>query len=232
MINQRIEDAIDNEISHFQVHHPEFEKDYEAKYVIPLGPELSANLNNDPGVRALTARVISFGMVQSAKNSSGGKYIGIDPDRENEVTHLADQIIEGEFLNPKDKNKILIGKKLQERLKVKLNSKIVLTCQDTAGNIVAGAFKVKGIYSMYNAGIEKTNIYLHQRDLSDLLGINGSVHEIAGLVHDLDQLDTFLSEKAKGENVLVEDWMEIAPELAMMSQNHSLKQSTNLSIRR
>jgi ABC-type lipoprotein release transport system permease subunit len=219
MINQRIEDAINNEISHFQVHHPLFDEDYEAKYIIPSGIEIASDIKQDDEVEALTARVISFGMVQSAKNSAGGKYIGIDPENENTVTNLADQVIEGEFITKNDKNKILIGRKLQEKLKVKLNSKVVLTCQDTAGNIVAGAFKIKGIYSMYNTGIEKTNIYMRQEDLAELLDMKGSVHEIAGLVKDPRSLDIFLSGLSFLDSILIEDWKAIAPELALMIES-------------
>ena len=217
MIDQRMRDAIDNEVSHLQVHQPDFEVDYEVKFIIPDGKELLIELKKREEVKNIADRVISFGMVASAKNSLGGKFIGVDPDSEIQLTKLDQRIVEGSYFEAGDKNKVLIGKKLAEKLKVRLNSKIVLTCQDTSGNIVAGAFKVKGLYTMYNSAIEKTNIYLLQKDLSKLVEATDQIHEIAVLVHEPEQLDQLVGElRNQNPEVKIEGWKEISPELGMM----------------
>ena len=39
MIEQRVKTAITTELSHIQLHHPEFRKDYDVKYILPKGRE-------------------------------------------------------------------------------------------------------------------------------------------------------------------------------------------------
>ncbi len=150
MINQRLEDAIGSEISHLQLHHPKFNEDYDPRFFMAESSTVITSIEDHPDVVGVSGRVLVNGMASSASSSSGGKFIGIDPEKENAVTKLAQQLVEGEYLTNKDKNKVVVGQKLADILNVKLRSKIVLTFQDTEGNIVAGAFRIKGIFKSYN----------------------------------------------------------------------------------
>ena len=40
MIEQRISSAIADELSHIQLHHPDFRKEYELKYLLPQGKKI------------------------------------------------------------------------------------------------------------------------------------------------------------------------------------------------
>jgi putative ABC transport system permease protein len=217
MINQRLEDAIGSEISHLQVHHPEFKKDYDPRFYL-LGSEKIMNaLENDAQVIGISARVLVNGMVASPITSTGGEFIGIDPEREDNLTHFSDNITEGEYLTLEDQNKVIIGKKLADKLKVKLRSKIVLTFQDAEGTIVAGAFRVKGIFRSYNSSLELSNLYVNSHDLSKLLNADGMVHEIAILLADAENVESFVSNlSAQYPTQLVESWRQLSPELRLM----------------
>ena len=48
---------------------------------------------------------------------------------------------------------------------MKLHSRIVLTLQTTAGDIIYGAFKVEGIYRTHNSDFDKQMIYVRRTDL-------------------------------------------------------------------
>ena len=220
MINQRLEDAIGNEISHLQLHHTEFYKDYDPKFHLDNGQQIMENIESHSSAKAYTGRVLVYGMAGSATNNTGGKFIGIDPDKEDEVTKLASMIVEGDYLQKQDRNKILVGKKLADKLKVKLRSKIVLTFQDVEGNIVAGAFRIKGIFKSYNSSLEESNLYTLDKDLSRLLNIQDQVHEIAVLLHDEEQVHTFVATLAgQYPEARVESWKEISPELGLMVES-------------
>lgn len=220
MINQRLEDAIGNEISHLQLHHEEFYKDYAPKFYLVNGEKVLEGLDSHPRVKASTGRVLTYGMVGSAANSTGGKFIGIDPTREDQVTQLSTKLTGGEYLQRSDKNKILIGKKLADKLKVKLRSKIVLTFQDINGDIVAGAFRIKGIFRSYNTALEENNLYALDQDLSRLLNAQHQVHEIAVLLQDEEQVDEYARDLSQQyPTARVESWKEISPELGLMVES-------------
>lgn len=217
MIEQRLRDAVENEVSHIQLHHPEFEKNNEVRYFIPSGSNTFNTIQNDPRIMATTARVVVFGMVASANTSAGGKFIGILPQLENETTGLAGKLTQGSYFEDDSRNKVIIGERLAEKLKVKIKSKIVLTFQDTSGSITAGAFRIIGLYTTYNSTYDETNIFLKAADLSDLLGTNLQYHEIAVLLKDPDSLDPVKKELAtEFPATAVESWKELVPELGLM----------------
>lgn len=220
MIDQRLQDAVKNEISHFQMHHPEFERDNEVKYFLQEGSQMLREIQADDRVQAATGRVVINGMVSSANSSTGGKFIGIMPESEDAVTGLKDKLTQGNYLDNESRNKVIIGEKLADKLKVSLRSKIVLTFQDSTGNILAGAFRIIGLYKTYNSLYDETNIFVRGADIGRLVNLPGEFHEIAALVHEPETLDTIVHElNAKYPQAKTEDWKEIAPEISLMIES-------------
>ncbi len=216
VIDQRLKDAVSDEISHFQGHHPNFSRDFEVKYLVENAEELIHELDVDANVAAASSRVVTHGVVASSKTSSGAKISGVDPVREQEVTKLADKVKDGTYFSDA-KNRTIIGKKLADKLGVKLRSKIVLTFQDANGDIASGAFRVAGIYETYNSGYDEINIFVKDKDLQDLLAVPNSYHEIAVLLNNVDSMEILLAHyRDKYNAILFEDWREIAPELGLM----------------
>lgn len=217
MMEQRLSDAIENEISHIQIHHPDYDADNDPKFFISQSQQLVNSLESSDKVGFVSARVIVFGMVNSASASAGGKLIGVNPLQEDKLTHISQLISEGEYLTSQDKNKIIIGERLANKLKVKVRSKVVLTFQDAERNIVAGAFRVKGIYESYNSSLEELNIYLNDKDLGLLLGNGINHHEIAMLLENSEDVDHYKQELAVANPKLkIETWKELSPELSLM----------------
>jgi ABC-type lipoprotein release transport system permease subunit len=217
MIDQRLQDAVENEVSHFQIHHPRFEDDNEARFLVPQGPELLTIIQKDPRVKSAGARVITYGMIGSAQTSTGGKFLGMDPPTEEALTGIKSKLTQGEYFQENSHNKVIISERLAQKLKVKLRSKIVLTFQDTTGNIVAGAFRIIALYKTYNTGYDDTHVFLKSADLWDLLGTQGQYQEIAVLLHDPQHLESILTElSALYPQGKFESWKELAPELGLM----------------
>jgi len=217
MIEQRLKDAVENEVSHLQLHHPEFDKDHEVRYFIPNAKNVFSSIEKDPSIKAVSARVVVFGMVASAQNSTGGKVIGVLPASENRVTGLKEKLTEGSYFEDDSRNKVIIGERLAEKLKVKIRSKIVLTFQDTTGSITAGAFRIIGLYKTYNSTYDETNIFVRAPDLSGLLNTSLQYHEIALLLKDPESMVAVKSAlETHFPDTKVESWKELAPELGLM----------------
>ncbi len=217
MMDQRLSDAIEHEISHIQLHHPEYQIDNNPEFDIDQSNQIVSDIQNNSSVKATSARVLAFGMINSPTSSAGAKLIGVNPVDEDNLTHIADLVIEGDYLSTDDRNKIIIGQKLAKKLKVKLRSKVVLTFQDQERNIVAGAFRIKGIYKSYNSAIEDLNIYSNGTDIKRLMGNGSQHHEIALLLEDPEQVENFKSELAQTHPTLkVESWRDLSPELRLM----------------
>ncbi|MDH3650699.1 MAG: FtsX-like permease family protein [Saprospiraceae bacterium] len=219
-IDQRLEDAVSSEVSHFQVHHPEFKKDNEAIYHVPQGAVLLQDLREDARVESVTARIVTFGVVASAITSTGAKFLGVLPDSEDKVTSLKSKLEQGAYFDVDDKNKVIIGQKLADKLGVKLRSKIVLSFQDLDRNIASGAFRIIGLYKTYNSTYDELNVFVKYGDLADLLEMEEGYHEIAAMANDPDSIDSITEELSiLYTGALIEDWKEISPELGLMVES-------------
>jgi len=217
MYQQYMREAVETQFSHIQIHAPRFEEeDNEVRYVLPNSSAIVRYVNTLEEVQAVTARTVSAGMISSPTTASGVTIYGIFPEDENNVTQLASRVTEGKYLDTSGRNPILIGEKLASKLKVKLRSKIVLTFQDSTGEIVASAFRVSGIYRSKNSTLDEMNVYVRTADLGQLLQTENAPHEIAILLKDdkADALKTSL--RNKFPETSVKTWKDLSPELELV----------------
>ena len=123
-------------------------------------------------------------------------------------------------------NPVVIGEKLATKLKVKVRSKIVVTIQNTSGDISYSAFRVAGIYKTNNSNFDLTNIFVRKKDLSDIIGMEVTqATEIAVLLTH-NNLTTTISKKIVSlfskeiseKKVVVRTWEKISPVLKMMNE--------------
>jgi ABC-type lipoprotein release transport system permease subunit len=217
MIEDHIESSINEYLSHIQIHEQAYDKTQPNSHFIPEGKQLLEQVSANKSIKASTGRTLVTGMVSSANAGSGVLIAGVIPDRESAVTGINTKIIEGDYFEGVKTNPVLIGKKLAEKLKVGLKSKIVLTFQDTNGEIVAGAFRVAGIYKTKNSKLDETNVYVKMDDVNRLLGFENEMNEIAILLNDNNELDDVkakIAAIAKGKKV--ETWKQLSSELEYM----------------
>lgn len=217
MYKQYIRETVDTQLSHLQLHHPGFEEDREVQYLLSDNLSMMDDIRKDDRVKAATARTVSTGMISSPTTASGVTINGIFPEEENSVTKLGSRIVAGKYLDSAGRSPVLIGKKLAVKLKVNLKNKIILTFQDTTGEIVAGAFRVAGIYQSKNTTLDEMNVYVRSSDLSQLLKVENAVHEVAILLKDDSNVDVVKEKLTKNfPDITIKTWKELAPELELV----------------
>ncbi len=211
-----IESAIDRELSHIQIHHPKFRDEKLVQQFIPNIDDIRKKLQNDHLISGYSERVIVEGVIFSPVATRGVKILGIEPSEEKKVTSIYKKIINGDYFTENKENQIVIGGKLAEQLKIKLNSKVVLSFQSMDNNLVASAFRVAGIFKTESSIYDASVVFVRKEELQSLLGAKDIVHEIAIRVKDISLIDTVKSRlRANITNTAVEDWKEIAPEYAL-----------------
>jgi putative ABC transport system permease protein len=216
MIEQRVTSAITSELSHIQLHHSEFRKEYELKHHLPKGKKMLEIIRNDNTVKATSARIIIKGMIASPSGSSGITINGIIPELEQQLTNLKGKIIKGNYFNPKKNNEIIVSEKLRKKLNLNLNKKTILTFQDKNGNLASAAFRIQAIYKTINAPYDDSNVFVKINDIDSLAGIPNEVNEIAVLLQSSKSLNETQSEfKQEFPGTEIMNWMEIAPELRL-----------------
>jgi ABC-type lipoprotein release transport system permease subunit len=216
MIEQRVNTAINSEVSHIQLHHPEFRKDYDITYFLPAGRSMLQKIQANPNVKSAAGRIIIKGMIASASGSSGITINGVMPKEEQDVTGLAGKIKEGNYFSSKKSNELITGEKQLKKLKLKLHHKAILTFQDKDGNIASGAFRVVGIFKTVNLPYDESNVFVKIEDVDSLSGIYQQLNEIALLLHNNKQLAVTQSLlKKQFPTTEIKNWMEISPEVGL-----------------
>ena len=217
MMKSRVRTVIDAEVGHLQIHDTSFKKDYEPQFVISNGVDILKNISSMAEVKLVAPRSIANGMLTTTTGSSGVQINGVIPALEYEASQLKKKIIEGNEFNPAKKNEVMVGKKLANKMKLKVGSKLVLTFTDTSGNIVSGAFRVAAVYQSDNAPLDERNVYVPMNDMNVLLGIGNAFHELVVLLKNDEDVKTVQQTlRKKFPAYEIETWREISPETDLL----------------
>ncbi len=223
LMKQRFVTGIEQHISHVQIHHPEYLKDQDIKYAVEEWESLSIQLSEAEEVVAFSGRTMVSGMLSTATLTTGISIIGIEPEMETRTTSLHNNIMEGDRLDNSLRNPILIGKKLADKIKAKVHSRIVLTFQDIDGEITSASFRVAGIYQTSNLALDERRVFVMQNDINQLLGSNLLVNEIGILLEEHEQASAFAEKyQALYPDLTVRTWSEISPELGYIHEMTSV----------
>lgn len=210
---------IKTQYSHVQIH----DKDFLANSDINAAFQretVEAKINKSGLPVKVAYRLNLTGMLASSHNAIGVTAKGVLPDEEMQVTdvwqHIPDTM--GVFLTDDTRNAIVISKKIAEKLKVRLHSRIVFTFQDVHGDLQSIAFRVDGIYKTTNAMFDEANVFVRYADVFSYTGLpEGAVHEAAILLSDIEAGTTITPQlKSMFPDLDVQQWDEINPALSMM----------------
>ena len=219
---QSLKDALNDYVSEIQIHHPEFSENYDLNRYIENSAELNEFILNIEGVKSVSSRVKILGMANSPANAIGTFINAIDPDTEKTVTDIYKRIADtaGTYFESDRKNPILISRKTAEKLKLKLNSKLVITFTENDSTFSGGAFRVCGIYKTYSSVFDEMNVFIRQSDLKKISSLPDNIsHETAiriPVAEDLEPVKNMILEKYPGLSVLT--WKESQGYLAILSE--------------
>ena len=121
MIAQRIDDAINDEISHIQINSKNFRINNDPQLVIGNSERVLSVIRSVDGVSGISERTIITGMANTASKSAGVQIIGIDPDMEKKVFTLYSKVMPGTgnyFEKDSKLNLALIGQELAKDLNI------------------------------------------------------------------------------------------------------------------
>jgi putative ABC transport system permease protein len=188
MLNQMLSNQISTSVSHIQIHKNGFNDNKAVQNYLPNTAEVESVLKQHREVRAYSKRVITFGLISSASNSSGVFINGIIPEDEKQVSTINLQIIEGEYFSG-EKREIVIGSKLAEKLDVTLGDKVVAMSNTPNGTIGSEVFRVVGIYKTFSSEFDKSFIYIPMKTAQEMLNIDDKIYEFAIVTNDYHKVE-------------------------------------------
>jgi len=221
-VDARIESATKSELSHIQIHAPHFLDNNETELFISNSFILTDKIESLDSVVAASPRLIAEPFVMAAHGTGGGKLLGIDIEKEKNVTDISEHLIDGTYLEKTSRMPpILIGEKLAKKLKLKVGSKVNVQMVDLNGDLSAKGYRVSGIYKTTNTSFDELHLFVRYQDLQTQLGIKkGAAHEIAIVVDRGDEAALVKSSiiNIAGKND-VKTWKEISPEMSLLTDS-------------
>ncbi|MDE3214306.1 MAG: ABC transporter permease [Bacteroidota bacterium] len=176
--------------------------------------ELIENIRQNKNITNITPRLESFALISSGEITKGGLVVGIDPEKENEITSLKSKLVQGHYLTSSNKG-VLISEGLSKRIKVRLNDTIVIIGQGYHGVTAAGKYPIVGIVKFGSPDLNEKVIYLSISEASILFSAKGLVTSyILSLRNDKELSQTAKEVQSSiGSQYETMTWEQIMPEM-------------------
>ena len=218
MVDDMLHQGVRNLPGHIQIHHRGFRDDPSVVNSIDApGADLLAALN-DPETKSWTSRIKVPAVISSERDTRGINLLGVEPESEDSITGIAEQVVEGRFLEGDFDKGVVIGLKLAERLETRLGKRVVIMSQDPDNNIADRGFRIVGLYRAKLEALEEINVYAARGTLQKLLKIGDQVSEIAIIDEDFRDIEGLYAKikAATPDDLEIKAWYELDSYLSSM----------------
>jgi ABC-type lipoprotein release transport system permease subunit len=193
-------------------------KDYWEKRSIDKSMDLSkekiSQIQAVKDVTLITPRLESFSLISNEDATKVASIVGIDPEKENEMTDLKTKLIAGTYLTDSSHG-IMIAEGLANVLKVGIGDSIVIYGQGYHGVTAAARVPVEGIIKFTLPQLNKTMAYLSLNYAQWLYGAPNRLTSLSLLIDEPAKLNIVHNNIANlfDEKYEVMMWTDLIPEL-------------------
>jgi len=174
---------------HVQVHAPGFREKANRLPLLPLvdpGAAVEAALAQ-PEVVAVAQRIETGGMVSSREGTMAVAITGIEPEQEAPVSLVAENVVQGRWLEGDDEDVLLIGQAMAERLEVTVGDRVTLVGRATHQQMRRRTMTIVGIYDLGIAEVEKSLVYVSLLEAQTLFDLRDQATEVAIYLEQVGQ---------------------------------------------
>jgi len=164
-----------------QIHAPGFRDKANSLPLLPLtdpGLMVDAALAQT-NVIAASQRIRTGGMVSNREGTLSVAITGIEPEREFKVSMIAENIIQGRWLEANDEDVLLIGQEMADSLEVGVGDRVTLVGRATHQQMRNRTMTIVGVYDIGMADIEKSLVYISLLEAQTLFDLRDQATEIA-----------------------------------------------------
>ncbi len=146
----------------------------------------AALLDADSRVLAWGRRIQITGLVSAPKMSLGALICAVEPEKERQVTDMAGYIKEGTYLEGQPKG-VVMGRKIANRLDVRMGEKIVVMAQAADGSMGAEVFRLVGISETGSESFDGQMVWIPLSAMQELVGRPGQANQLVIKLKDINE---------------------------------------------
>ena len=226
-----IEDAVRLGSGHVAISGKGYRHSMTLEQFVPWDGRVQAAIESTPGVRAWAPRISSFALISFDERSQGGMVIGVDPEREPNVSTFSEKVHRGRFVEKSPEpgtREVVLGRKLAERLGVGLGDEVLLYGIAYSLETAYELFTVVGTMALPDPRLERNIAIISIDAASEFFVYEDRITEVAILADNADQSDALLAElKATfatssgpgpelGSELELETYAQMMPELVQL----------------
>lgn len=177
--------------------------------------KLYSLLSEQPAVTEFVPRLESFALASAADKTKGVLVLGIVPDKENNITHLEEKIVEGKYIKENDKS-VLLSEELAKNLNLHTGDTIVLLSQGYHGASAAGKYPVKGIVRFGSPELNKRLVNMPLKLMQQMYSAENLITSVSLMMEegaDMAAVKENVISKTDTMRYEIMDWKQMLPEL-------------------
>ncbi len=188
MTEQMINSAIRSDSGHISIFAEGYRLDPDLSRQVNNVAKIESQLVHAPHVSSYVKRLKQDGLVATAHYSRGVSIIGVNLLAEEKHGKLQGYIFKGEFSFGRKDRGAIIGFKLARKLHVRIGSKIILSAQDSHGEVSSVSLRVTGVLKTYNMALDENAVFLAEKKARELLAVEEGVSQLAIILHNDSQV--------------------------------------------
>lgn len=215
-----IENVVGLYSGYIQIHDADYWEDKSINKLLQIEDKLYESAEKHGDVVLTLPRLESFALSASEELTKGVFVMGIDPEKEAQMTGVDKKVQEGEYLQLED-NGILISSGLGKFLHLGIGDTLVLIGQGYHGISAAGKYPIKGVVKITNPKMDNGTVYMPLPLAQEFLGAPNMASAIVIMLSSFENTNAIKTDIAEvlGEEYEVMTWEEMQPELVQIIES-------------
>ena len=212
------ENAVESYSGYLQVQQKGYWDDKNINNTMTFDPKLAEELAQDKRIKVIIPRLETFSLASSGESTKGVVVMGIDPDKEDEMTQVKSYLQTGSFIEKQDKS-IMLAEGLAQFLGIGVNDTLVLFSSGFHGATAAGLYPVKGILKLPTPDMNRSTVYLPILEAQFLFSAYDRYTALVFDLHDMEEVkevETMVRGKLDENQYEVMGWEAMNKELLQM----------------
>ena len=193
----------------YQLTHPDYYEVANSKLFNNYKTMSDADVTDKSLFATSTRRITAPVFLSGDKKTLGVLMTGIDVSDEQRLTKLSDAVAKGDFLSVNGSKEIILGKRLAERLDVKLGGEVAVIGQALDGSVANDLYTVRGFLDFGGGDLEDTLAFTQISSARELLVMEQDKY------HQLVQFDMTHENLPEIPGLRAWSWKELIPEIGV-----------------
>ncbi|MCB0282171.1 MAG: ABC transporter permease [Calditrichaeota bacterium] len=209
-----IDSAAKMQTGYLQIQGEKFWENRSLDESIQLTSGFQDSLQKINHITSLTPRLEAFALLSKDSITKVSPVIGIDPQKEHNMTELDKKLVSGQYLQSGDQG-IIIASGLAKRLKAVLGDSIVLYGSGFHGQIAAAELKITGIVELPLPQMNEAMAFIDLPNAQYIYAAPGRITSLSIMIDNIRNLET-VNDAVHGmltNKLTVMTWDEMMPDL-------------------